>query len=55
VQSLANDFKKQQTHEDSHLDYDELKPVRINRDISPSLIPLGKTVGTRKMEGYFNY
>lgn len=37
------------------MDYENLKPVKINKDLSPGLNPLGGTVGTRKDESYFNY
>ena len=55
VQSLADKFKKQQLNQDSHMDFEKLKPVKIDKDLSPGLNPLGGTVGTRKDESYFNY
>ena len=32
-----------------------MKPVKVNRDLSPGLNPLGGTVGTRKDDSYYNY
>ena len=32
-----------------------MKPVKVNRDLSPELNPIGGTVGTRKDDSYYNY